>query len=66
MKARRIPTVDELRDFLSSALLDDGYGFSVTETDRDGLGVVEIAGKTNDGLRFAATIQITTIYEADF
>lgn len=66
MNARRIPTVSELRQFLGSALLDDGEGFRVTETDRDGENGVEIAGQTNDGLRFAATIQITTIYEADF
>lgn len=65
MAARRIPTMEELRDFLGSALLDEGDTFEVTETDRDGAGV-EIAGKTHDGLRFAATIQITSIYEADF
>lgn len=65
MTARRIPTMEELRDFLGSALLDEGDTFEVTETDRDGPGV-EIAGKTHDGLRFAATIQITSIYEADF
>lgn len=66
MNARRIPTMEELRDFLGSALLDSGDTFEITETDRDGLGGVEIAGKTHDGLRFAATIQITSIYEADF
>lgn len=65
MTARRIPTMEELRTFLGSALLGDGDTFEVTETDRDGSGV-EIAGKTRDGLRFAATIQITAIYEADF
>lgn len=65
MSARRIPTMEELRDFLGSALLGNGDTFDITETDRDGAGV-EIAGKTRDGLRFAATIQITTIYEADF
>ena len=65
MTARRIPTMEELRDFLGSELLGDGDTFEVTETDRDGNGV-EIAGKTRDGLRFAATIQITSIYEADF
>lgn len=66
MNSRRIPTVSEIRDFLSSALLDDGEGFEVTETDRDGENGVEIAGQTSDGLRFAATVQITSIYEADF
>lgn len=66
MGARRIPTVTELRDFLGSELLGDGEGFQVTETDRNGENGVEIAGRTDDGLRFAATIQITTIYEADF
>lgn len=65
MSARRIPSVEELRAYLGSALLGDTDTFNVTETDRDGNGV-EIAGKTNDGLRFAATIQITSIYEADF
>lgn len=65
MNARRIPNVDELRAYLGSALLGDADTFDVTETDRDGNGV-EIAGKTHDGLRFAATIQITSIYEADF
>lgn len=65
MNARRIPTMEELRDFLGSELLGDCATFEVTETDRDGNGV-EIAGKTRDGLRFAATIQITSIYEADF
>lgn len=66
MQARRIPTVTEIRDFLSSALLDDGEGFSVTETDRDGENGVEIAGQTDDGLRFAGTIRITSLFEADF
>lgn len=65
MNARRIPTMEELRDFLGSELLGDSATFEVTETDHDGNGV-EIAGKTRDGLRFAATIQITSIYEADF
>lgn len=66
MNARRIPTLTELRDFLSSALLDDGDTFSITDTGRNGENGVEIGGKTNDGLPFVATIQITTIYEADF
>lgn len=66
MNARRIPTVTQLRNFLGSELLADGEGFQVTETDHDGENGVEIAGRTDDGLRFAATIQITTIYEADF
>jgi len=66
MNARRIPTVTEIHDFLGSALLSNGEGFSVTETDRDGENGVEIAGRTEDGLRFAATIRITSLYEADF
>lgn len=65
MNARRIPTMEELRGFLGSELLGDSATFEVTETDRGGSGV-EIAGKTRDGLRFAATIQITSIYESDF
>lgn len=65
MNARRIPTMEELRAFLGSELLGDAPTFDVTETDHDGNGV-EIAGTTRDGLRFVATIQITSIYEADF
>lgn len=65
MEARRIPTMEELRDYLGSELLGDCDTFDITQTDRDGSGV-EIAGKTSDGLRFAATIQITSIYETDF
>ena len=66
MNARRIPTVNELRHFLGFALLEEGDEIEITETSIDGESGLEIAGSTHDGLRFAATIQITSIYEADF
>lgn len=66
MNSRRIPTLAEVRNFLGFALLEVGDGFDISETDYFGEDGVEIAGKTSEGLPFVATIQITSIYEADF
>lgn len=66
MEGRTIPTRDQIVSMLGLALMDDGEGFEVVETNQDSAsGAVECFGKTADGLAFVFTVNVTKLHEVD-
>lgn len=65
--ARKIPTVEQVTEFIGYELCTDGEDFEISETDysppEDG-GIV-CYGKTNDGLRFGFMVQVVNVYRVD-
>lgn len=66
MEGRTIPTRDQIVSMLGLALMDDGEGFEVVETNQDSAnGAVECFGKTADGLAFVFTVNVTKLHQVD-
>lgn len=64
MAARRIPTAEQIIAQLHC--LGDYEGFELNAADSPDIDSREISGMTDDGLRFAFTITVSSIYQADF
>lgn len=67
MRNRLLPTITEFTDALRSDLCGmDAETFETDETVVEGDGLVLIAGRTTEGLRFAAYVRVESITHADF
>lgn len=63
--ARRPPDMPALRRMLGSALLDDGDGFKITETNYDGDDAMELYGRTSKDLPFGVRVRIVDVWVTD-
>jgi hypothetical protein len=64
---RKIPGKEEILSHIMSEVMSGGDNFSIHSADRfSESNEVEFVGTTNDGLEFAFTVQLTSLYEADY
>lgn len=62
----RVPSAEDIKEHLGSALLGDGDGFDITETDRsEGERTVAVYGRTDDGLAFGVHVSVGDPFETD-
>jgi hypothetical protein len=64
-RARKLPTMPEIQEFLGGRLLDDCDGFKITETNPDGPLRVEAYGRTAEDLPFGMTLVIEKVWTTD-
>lgn len=64
MDARALPSMAAVRRYVGS-LAADGDGFEVTESEPAGDNLVELHGRTDDGLRFTVTVEVKSIVQVD-
>lgn len=64
MAARKLPTAEQIRQFLAWRLCDDGDDFEIHQTDRSG-DEVECYGRTREGLGFGFTVKPTGLWRTD-
>jgi hypothetical protein len=62
MAARRIPTVPEVVELISSALIG---AEGVHETDRDGVSGVEVYARAENGLTYGFRVHVTDLWRTD-
>lgn len=65
-RARKVPSLKEVRRFVAGLCGETGETFDIDESDYSGTGNrVSLYGETDDGLRFAITLAVESIEEAD-
>lgn len=67
LAARRIPDIGQMREALSAAISGIWHDndMSIIETSYDGDAGIEFYGESANGLHFAGTVEITSLYRAD-
>lgn len=66
VEKRRVPTIEEVRQFLQSAVLDEYENITIDGTDRESPDTLSIEGTTTGQRRFVATVRVLGVSELNY
>lgn len=66
VEKRRVPTIEEVRQFLQSAVLDNYENITIDGTDRESPDTLSIEGTTTGQRRFVATVRVLGVSELNY
>ncbi|AYQ99343.1 hypothetical protein PBI_CANTARE_123 [Brevibacterium phage Cantare] len=66
VEKRRVPTIEEVRQFLQNAVLDEYENITIDTTDRESPDTLSIEGTTTGQRRFVATVRVLGVSETNY
>lgn len=66
VEKRRVPTIEEVRQFLQNAVLDEYENITIDGTDRESKDTLSIEGTTTGQRRFVATVRVLGVSETNY